>query len=62
MSIQNKDQKGHVICQVDGENIMKMIIRIPEGKDEEERDVKSFYVKRLHYYCGFGILDKAPLI
>ena len=62
MSRKINTPSGHVICQVDGENIMKMIIRIPEGKGEEERDVKSFYVKRLHYYCGFGILDKAPLI
>ena len=52
----------HVICQVDDENIMKMIIRIPNSKNSEESVVKNFYVKKLHYHCGFGILDKAPVM
>ena len=28
----------------------------------EESVVKNFYVKKLHYHCGFGILDKAPVM
>jgi len=61
-SPEQSDMQCHMICQVDGENIMKMIIRIPVGKDDAERAVKAFYVKKLHYLCGFGILDKAPVI
>ncbi len=61
-SPEQSDMQCHVICQVDGENIMKMIIRIPKGRDDAEQAVKSFYVKKLHYHCGFGILDKAPVI
>ena len=59
---EQSDMQCHVICQVDGENVMKMVIRIPEGKNDAEQRVKNYYVKKLHYCCGFGILDQAPVL
>jgi len=59
---EQSDMQCHVICQVDGENVMKMVIRIPESKNDAEQRVKNYYVKKLHYLCGFGILDQAPVL
>ncbi|MBR4078642.1 MAG: hypothetical protein IKK29_00380, partial [Christensenellaceae bacterium] len=62
MSNEIDDAQCHVICQVDGDNVMKMVITMPNAKDSEEDAVKDFLVKKLYYHCGFGILEKAPVM
>ena len=52
----------HVICRVDQENIMKMVLRFPNGTNKDDSAVKEFYHKYMNYRCGFGIPTKAPKI
>lgn len=52
----------HVICRVDQENIMKMVLRFPNGTDKDDSAVKEFYHEYMNYRCGFGIPVKAPKI
>ncbi len=58
----NSGVQTHVICRVDGESIMKMVLRIPNGTDKEDSAVKEYYGKYMNYRCGFGIPTKAPSI
>lgn len=45
---------------VDGENVMKMVLRYPEATNEEEKSTKAYYADIMNYYCGFGTATKQP--
>lgn len=49
-----------VICCVTSENVMRMVLRYPNGTDDEDSRVKAYYAKYMNYRCGFGVPAKAP--
>lgn len=58
----NSGVQTYVICRVDRENIMKMVLRLPNGTDKDDSAVKEFYRDYMNYRCGFGIPGKMPKI
>lgn len=52
--------KCFVNYHVDGENVLKMVLRYPNGTDEEDKSTKAFFAANMNYYCGFGTSSKKP--